>query len=236
MRGTSIRNLFWFCSHLMNRFNELVQQYGYEDRAIVFISYSARSAYNDTNMTPGLAYTAATTDEQLSLESDQDCIEAFIKQLAPYNYQTLYYNFNGHATEPFYYSLAARGFAATHSTTNGRAKLNNTLITGLGAIGVLTDHLPLCEGYFYQINVEDTSIGLGEALPLDQVALKIKGSELVTCGFVQLSGPSLIWSDSADGYTLETTGTVSLAYYADVTANGANYRIYSPAVTITYTE
>ena len=221
---------------LMNRFNALVQQYGYQDRAIVFISYGARATYNYTNMTPGLAYTAASTTEQLILENDQDCIEAFIKQLTPYNYQTLYYNFNGHATESFYYSLAARGFVSAHSTTNGRAKLNNTLLTGLGAISVLTDELPRCEGFYYRVDAQDMTLVSGQALPLENAVAKLVNSDMITCGFTQISGPELVWDENLEGYTLVEVGEVVLVYYADVTVNGAAYRVYSPAVTVQFSD
>ena len=223
------------------RFNEIVRAGGYEENVVVFIDSAMLRNYNYTTMTDGIPFAAAhnsLVDEALSSTDDLETIEQFLGLMTPYNAQPLFYTYQGHMTEEFYYQVAARGYLSIHSITNGQTSLNERLLTVQGAVGVLTDDPELTAGYAYYVDARDAERNLGEAVPQAQTVRKILAdqSETVACGFTQLSGPTLTYSAEAGGYTLEEAGAVTLVYYADVAVAGTSYRVYSEPVTITFAD
>lgn len=217
---------------IKNRFNELVAEYGYQDRVLVFIDHSMITTWNHSTMTDGIGFVSAHFSDLLAPTDDLHCIEYFISDLSPYNWQTMFYSFAGHMTEVFYYSLAARGYTSNHSTTNTQSDLNSRLLTGVGATGVLTDYPARTQGYYYYVMASDTTYEVGSPISMQQTALKIYGQETVACGFVQIGGTSLVAADG--GYTLTEPGAATVVYYADVTVEGASYRIYSTPVVLSF--
>ena len=74
---------------------------------------------------------------------------------------------------------------------NGWETLGQRLITGQGAIGVLTDTPDLTRTYAYKVCKEATSLGVGEFINLTTQVQQVDGSAQETCGLVQISGPQL---------------------------------------------
>ena len=225
----------------ISRFNQIVEEGGYEENVVVFIDSAMLQKYNYTTMTDGIPFAAAhnsLVDNALAPTDDLEAIERFLDLMTPYNAQPLFYTYNGHMTEEFYYRVAARGYLSTHSITNGQTSLNERLLTVQGAVGVLTDDPELTTNYAYYVDAQDAELNIGQAIDQEQTVRKIlaEKNETLTCGFTQLSGPTLTYSAEAGGYTLEAAGTVTLVYYADVTVTGAAYRVYSEPVTITFTD
>lgn len=144
-------DLVFYCHNKTNSSTEteifcrLVEQYGFDDNVVFFNSFDDRNRYNldNENMPDGIVFTAGDYPLVYAYAKDeQEAVGSFIKQLVPANYQPLFYSYGEKfATESFYYQMAARGFINSHSITNGQEVLNETLLTGMGAVGVLTDEL-----------------------------------------------------------------------------------------------
>lgn len=222
---------------VVNRFNELVEEYDYQDRVVFFISYTDIDTFNYTNVTTGIPFASGNAADLIAANSDLKAIEGFINELAPYSYQPLFYHYGTHSSQAFYYSVAARGFVSWHSTTNGQSNLDSVLMTQKGAIAALTDHPHLAKDYAYVVDASNQTLSAGTAISLTQTAVTLTDSFQTACGLVQLSGPNL--TQTGSGYTLNTSGEVVVAYYADITQTHTNgtsitYRIYSMPVTITF--
>lgn len=166
-------------------------------------------------------------------KSELDAVASFVKQLAPSNHQPLFYSYGDFGTESFYYQMAARGFINSHSITNGQDVLDITLLTGMGAVGLLTDELNHTDDYHYYVEAADETLEVGTAIDLTKKVRKTVGTEDVVCGLIQIDGPELSVSDGS--YALNEAGTVTVVFYADRTAEGGSaYRVYSEPVTITF--
>ena len=166
-------------------------------------------------------------------EDEQICVQKFISTLTPNNYQPLFYAYEGHQNDDFYYRLAARGFVSSHSVTDGQENLDSTLLTGSGAVGTLTNDPDLTADYAYQVLAENAAVMIGEAIDLTHNVVKVGSvGEQVACDFIQLSGPALTQTDG--GYIATEAGEIQLVFYTTVTApGGESYRIYSEPVTYT---
>ena len=215
---------------LTEEFNKLVEQYSAQDSVVYFSTYG----YID-NVTAGVPIVAGQSGlTDLYAPTDElQCVENFISTLTPNNYQPLFYAYEGHQNEDFYYRLSARGFVNSHSVTDGQENLDSTLLTGCGAVGTLTNDPDLTADYAYQVLAEDATVATGKDIDTLHSAAKILGvTDQVSCDFVQLSGASLAATDT--GYAAAEAGEIQLVFYTTVTAPGGDsYRIYSQPVTYT---
>lgn len=221
----------------VEEFCELVEQYGFEDNIVFFNGFSdmSRYHYGQRVMCDGITYTAGDYPLVYAYaKNNQEGVASFIKQLGPHNYQPLFYSYGENfSNESFYYAMAARGFINSHSITNGQETLNETLLTGMGAVGLLTDELNNTDDYHYYVEASDETLTVGQTIDLTRTVQKIVGTEEVVCGITQIDGPAL--TASGDSYTLNEAGTVTVVFYANKTAEGgAAYRVYSEPVTITF--
>lgn len=218
-------------------FCRLTQQYDFGGQVIWFTSFHDRSRYHSDNeqMAEGMAFTAANYPQVYAYAKDEpEAVGSFIKQLAPANYQSLFYSYGEKlSTESFYYQMAARGFVNSHSTTNGQETLNQTLLTDLGAVGVLTDDIHLTVDFHYRVKAVDETLKVGEMIGKTKTLEKLAGEEPIECELIQLDGPSLTKTDGE--YTLTEPGEVVVVFYADrIAEGGAEYRVYSEPVTIVF--
>lgn len=218
------------------RFNELVTQYGYEDRVILFFGSSNIENYNYKNLGTDYSFISGDDITLLASEDPLVVIYNFMNVLTPLNFQPIFYDYAhdenvrfNHANPKFYYQMSARGFLNVHSVTNGQVNLEKTILRSLGSIGALTDSPELTTHFYYGIDAKDQSLAIGQAISLEQTLLCQLGTDTATCGYTQLSGPTL------SGDTLAQAGTVTLVFYADLSFPGnSRYRIYSTPITITF--
>jgi len=217
-------------------FSKLVDEYEFRDNVLFFISYEDRTKYNSENalISDGITVTSGDYPElHTEAESDLEAVENFLRGLVPYNYQPIFYDYESYPTESFYYQMAARGFINSHSITNGQSTLDKTLLTSMGAVGLLTDEPNNTDDYHYYVEVGDMTMQAGERIDLTKTVRKIVGTEYVNCGLTQISGPELTASGSS--YTLKAAGEVTVVFHADMTAHGGSaYRGYSQPVTISF--
>jgi len=218
---------------MIEQFNELVK--GYEDNVVFFASFKRMAEWNHTNVADGISFVAADYEDILQDEDDLLTIEKFIRNLSPYNYQPLFYDYTpNHDREDFYYEMAARGFVSNHSTTSEK-NLPIRLLTEQGANAALSNEPWSAADYAYKINAVDLTLPVRKALPLYYNVTRTVGSARIKCDFVQLSGPELKWVDRYDGYVAEEAGEAVVVFRTTVTLRDATYDIYSSPVTITVT-
>lgn len=217
-------------------FCRLIDEYDFGDHIVFFNGFNDRTRYNADNeiMPEGITFTAGDYPMVYArAKSELDAVASFVKQLAPNNHQPLFYSYGDFGTESFYYQMAARGFINSHSITNGQDVLDITLLTGMGAVGLLTDELNHTDDYHYYVEAADETVEVGTAIDLTKKVRKTVGTEDVVCGLIQIDGPELSVSDGS--YALNEAGTVTVVFYADRTAEGGSaYRVYSEPVTITF--
>ncbi len=220
----------------IKEFSRIVTEYGFEDNVVFFISYTYVPTYTADSpiICDGIPFVAGDAPALVAGETDLDCIRMFLENLTASNYQALFYDYDGYANESFYYQLSARGFLNCHSITNGQSKLDTTLLTSLGAVGALTDDLPMTSNYAYRVEASDVVLSAGKTIPTKQTVLRITEDTEETCGFVQLDGTPLV--KTADGYAMADTEAVTLVYYADVRAGASSYRVYSVPVTVRHAD
>lgn len=213
-------------------FCRIVDKYGFQDNVVFFISYEKRADYNSERdiVSDGIPFVAGDYPALVAGETDIDCIRMFIEGLTPYNYQELFYDYDGYATEDFYYQLSARGFLNYHSITNTQSKLDSTLLTSLGSGGVLTDNIDLTDDYAFAIDAADEAVYADKKINTAKTILRITEDTVENCGIIQLSGTPL--ADTDAGYELADENDVTVVYYADVASGESTYRIYSKAVTL----
>lgn len=221
---------------MRRRFTELVEEYGYEDRVVAFFGNSNRTKNNYTNYPDSIAFASGSQDEYLMQENASQVVETFLDQLLPYHSQPLFYDYQpddapqyDHGTPEFYYALCARGYLNWHSTTTGQEKVERTLLTKTGAAAALLNKPYLTKDFFYYLQAEDQTLAAGTKMDLTATAVGQTGTETVTCGYIQLSGPTL------ENDTLSTAGTVELVLFRQyISACGDHYRILSTPITVTF--
>lgn len=176
----------------------------------------------------------------------QKVLQYMRKMMNPYSgnpifYTITYSNFN--SNDNFYYQSAARGFMTYHTITDDDIELNKALLIRNGAVGLLTNSMWCARDWHTEIATMDSTISLlpGKALNTTYTVDCIdQYNKDANCGFVQLSGPELTYSEEAGGYVAPdgATGDAVVVYYYDGTAPGeteagnATYRIYSAPVTV----
>jgi len=219
-------------------FCKLVDEYDFNDRVVFFLAYDSINKWNHSTdiVSDGISFTAGNYQNLLtSASNDLEAITNFLTNIVPVNYQSLFYHYNSYATESFYYQMSARGFVNSHSITNGQATLDDTLLTDMGAVGVLTDQPNNTDDYHYYIEAEDQTLEAGQPIDLQQTVHRIAGSEKMKCNILRISGPMLVSAE--DSLTSKQTGELTAVYYSDITTEGGStYRVYSEPVTITFTE
>ncbi len=215
-------------------FCRIVDEYDFHDNVVFFISYGDRVTYNSENeiVSDGISFAAGDAPALVAGETDIDCVRMFIEGIVPYNYQPLFYDYDGYATESFYYQLSARGFLNYHSITNTQATLDSTLLTSLGSGGVLTDNIDLTDDYAFAIDVKDEIVYTGKNIDAVKTVLRITDNTVEKCGIIQLSGTPLAKTDI--GYTLADENDAVIVYFADVKAGDSVYRVYSKAITLSF--
>lgn len=218
---------------MMERFAQLVEQYSCQDQVIAFIGSGSMNKYNYTNYTKGIPFAAGDNESYLLSADPLGALYMFTNTLIPIHYQPLFYDYIGeetnHSNPEFYYMMCARGFLNWHSITNGQLKVEEALLTGNGAAAILTDDAHLAGNFFYGIDAQAQTLKAGEKLPLSQTAIGQVADKAVDCGYIQLSGPEL------SGDTLDSAGTVTVVYYAELRTDGlTTYQIYSTPVEITF--
>ena len=220
----------------IDRFNELVKQYGYEDRVIAFFGSAAIQEQNYKTMSADYSFVCGNNEDLLCSEDPLVVVYTFLNTMVPLHCQPLFYDYvhdenvrYNHGNAEFYYRMGARGFLNAHSVTNGQAKLEKTMLTKLGSIGVLTDSPELTTQFCYGIEAKDQTLAVGEAINLEQTLLRQCKAETAACSYLQLSGPTL------EGDTLSAPGTVTVAFFTDLRSpGGTTYRVYSIPVEVTF--
>ena len=216
------------------RLEELLEQYDAYDNVVFFIGSGEHSLYNpvDGTVTGRISFTAGDEPDLYAFTNALGCIESFITDLVPDNYQPLFYKYGEHDDWDFYYELSARGFVNFHSVSNTMNYLEGIMLTDWGVIGALTDGANLTRDYVYKIQVQDCKILVGEPIDTTYDLSKAVGiTEQAACNFIQLSGTEI-----ADG-TMTAAGEAEVVFYTTVTSTtGAQYRVYSQPVTITAAE
>ena len=216
------------------RLEELLEKYDAYDNVVFFIGSGEHSLYNpvDETVTGKISFTAGDEDELYASSNALVCIENFINDLVPDNYQPLFYKYGEHDDWDFYYELSARGFVNFHSVSNTMNYLEGIMLTDWGVIGALTDGANLTRDYVYKIQVQDSKILVGEPIDTTYDLSKAVGiTEQAACSYIQLSGTEI-----ADG-TMTAAGEAEVVFYTTVTSTtGAQYRVYSQPVTITAAE
>lgn len=222
---TSVKNITEFC--------RIINKYGFEDNVVFFITYDKRTEYTSESnfISDGIPFVAGDEPALVSHNTAAACIRAFSEELTAYNYQALFYDYDGYASEEFYYQLSARGFLNFHSITNSQLTLDKTLITSLGSGGALTDDLDLTQSYAYGIQTECEIYGT--TINAEKTIMRISGDTVTNCGVLQLSGSPLKETDGV--YSLSDFGDVTIVFYADVKGGKSNYRLYSAPVTYRHT-
>lgn len=218
---------------MAERFAQLVEQYGCQDQVIAFIGSANIDKYNYTNYAESISFAAGDNESYLLSADPLGALYMFTNTLIPLHYQPLFYDYisedSDHSDPEFYYMMCARGFLNWHSITNGQLKVEEALLTGNGAAAILTDDAHLAANFFYGIDAKAQTLKPGEKLPLKQTAIGQVADKAVDCGYIQLSGPTL------SGDTLDSAGTVTVVYYAELRTDGlTTYQIYSPPVEITF--
>ena len=228
---------------MINRFNELVEQYGYQDRVAVFMGSAGINRYNYKDFTDGVAYVGSHRNEVLDSEDPLEVVEKFLTYFSVYHNQPYFSGYvttigttRDHNNEDMHYMLSARGFVNWRTTTNGQEVLDDALLTNLGAAGALTDDVELTLDYAYYIEADNAELGVGEALPVEQTLNRLTYSEPVSCEITQVDGPELVFDEAAGIYTLNEPGTVTLVYSALVATAASEYRVYSGPVTVSFLE
>ena len=216
------------------RLEELLEQYDAYDNVVFFIGSGEHSLYNpvDETVTGKISFTAGDEPELYASSNALACIENFINDLVPDNYQPLFYKYGEHDDWDFYYELSARGFVNFHSVSNTMNYLEGIMLNDWGVIGALTDGANLTRDYVYKIQVQDSKILVGEPIDTTYDLSKAVGiTEQAACKFIQLSGTPIV-----DG-TMQAAGEAEVVFYTTVTSTtGAQYRVYSEPVTITAAE
>lgn len=237
----------------------LIDQYDCRDNVVLFLNHNNRTIYNASNTATYSSTAYGFVDHPVALDgmmyvlggdkyitksltNVNDGLKVLRETAVPYNYQPFFYPYSKNAvdttlwdTESFYYQTSARGFVNSHSVTNYQENLDFYLLTGVGAVGILTDGTSYTDDYHYAIEAGKTYFTLGEALELTKTVKLNLGTASAACGFIQLAGPAL--EATANGYTLNSAGKITLVYYVDRVANGgASYRVYSEPVTLTFAE
>lgn len=226
---------------LVNRFNELVEQYNFQDRVIVFQGFGSIDNWNQETYTAGVGYVAGQANGLLSTSEPLKVVENFLMYLAPYNNQPIFVSYDTtegisykHSNEDMYYMLTARGFCNWKSTTNGEKNLIDALITQLGAVAALTDDPELTLDFAYFIEAEDIELAVGQAIPMEHPLVRIMYKELIACEITQVDGPKLVCDKEKGTYTLNEPGTVTLIYHTCVINSYGDYDVYSAPVTVTF--
>lgn len=228
-----------------DEFNRIFTEHPeYVDNVVVFYKATGvEYAYNWDSITVPVPFTvshADGVDDILAQQDDLDVIEGFIGFMNKWNANPLFKDYYNHINEAFYYKMASRGFLSIHTITDDTQQvLDERLLVGQGAVSKLIDHIDRTDEYHYFVDVADESVTLkiGTAIDLTHDLKKVSEIERgVSCDFVQLSGPNLIYSEGCNGYTISEEGQVVLVYYTTQTAEGsATYRVYSKPVTIQFT-
>ena len=225
------------CSDLVVLFGATLADYNSNTDRVV--SGTAYGLSNSPVVMDGIVFTAGNQSILSGLPSHREGVAAMKNAITPYNYQPLFYPYQRvgamWAEESFYYQLSARGFVNTHSITADEL-MDKIGLTESGAVGYLTNYLQQSDDYHYAIDLsnEALTLELGKTIDLNKPLKMIQGTVQVNCGFIQLSGPTLVPVEG--GLTLNEEGSVTLVYYADRTADGGSkYRVYSEPVTVTFT-
>lgn len=221
---------------MARRFSELVKQYGYEDRVIAFYSYDYIREYNYQNHLDGIVFAAGNNEKILQSSDSLQVLENMIRNLVPFHYQPLFYDYVGdgaegadHANSGFYYQMCARGFLNWHSTTTGRENVENTLLTNTGATGALLNDLSLAKEFIYGLDTQDLTLKVRKPISRTVVAVGQFRKKALQCDYLQISGPEL-----QEG-TLLQRGKVQIVYYAQCTTDGGQrYLVFSKPITVTF--
>ena len=216
------------------RLEELLEQYDAYDNVVFFIGSGEHSLYNpvDETVTGKISFTAGDEPDLYASSNALACVENFINDLVPDNYQPLFYKYGEHDDWDFYYELSARGFVNFHSVSNTMNYLEGIMLTDWGVIGALTDGADLTKDYVYEIQVQNSNVLVGMPIDLTYDLSKAVGiTEQAECNYIQLSGIPI-----TDG-VMTQAGEAEVVFYTTVTSTtGAQYRVYSQPVTITAAE
>ena len=216
------------------RLEELLEQYDAYDNVVFFIGSGEHSLYNpvDGTVTGKISFTAGDQPELYASSSALACVESFIGDLVPDNYQPIFYTYGEHDDWDFYYKLSARVFVNFHSVSNTMNYLEGIMLTDWGVIGALTDGANLTKDYVYKIQAENSSILVGQSIDTTyDLSMAVGTTAQAECNYIQLSGDSIV-----DNIMTEA-GEAEVVFYTTVTSTtGAQYRVYSQPVTITAAE
>lgn len=243
-----------YSQNLFTAFETAVETLGMEDNVVAFARADLVNAglgnymswYNNSDISTigGGRYVNDLSTNTSAMDSVDHALYSLIEICRVVNDQNM--PLNAYETmadfakgDTFYYQMAARGFLGMHSQVFDQAVVDDWMITGAGLTTALFDYPSMINDYLVDIDAEDAIYEIGKNIKLEQNVKRIKGDNaVIECGIEQVAGTAL--TKSGKNYTMNTAGTATVVYYADVTLERGDkdltYRLYSEPVDITFAE
>ena len=240
--------------NLVDAYDAPVKELGMEDNVVAFArpdlvngglgNYLAWYNNSDISTIGGGRLVIDPATNKSAMDSVEHALYTLIKVCRVVNDQNMpldAYDLQGDIAkdDTFYYQMSARGFLGLHSQVFDQNLVDKWMITGAGLTTALFDYPSMINDYLVDIDVEDAIYEIGQNIELEQTVKRIKGADaIIDCGIEQVAGADL--TKSGDNYTMNTAGTATVVYYADVTLERGEtdltYRLYSEPVDITFAE